>query len=87
MTALPSLTGQAILVADFLEDLSEHVHSGNTAGHYREKLEQVKIEFAQMPLPTDHETFLAKAALYQFIDEMDAYLEIKQSFVGLNVEG
>lgn len=86
MTALPTLTQQSILVADFLEDLSAHVHSGNTAGHYREKLEQVKLAFSQMPLPKDHATFLAMAAITQFIDEMDGYLEIKQSFVGLKVD-
>ena len=86
MTALPAITEQSILVADFLEDLSSHVHSGNTAASYREKLEQVKADFAKMPLPSSHDTFLAQAALYQFIEEMDAYLEIKQSFPGLQTE-
>ncbi len=83
MTALPAITEQSILVANFLEDLSSHVHSGNTAASYREKLEKVKADFAEMPLPTTHDTFLAQAALYQFIEEMDSYLEIKQSFSGL----
>ena len=69
-----------------MEDLSEHVHSGNTASHFREKLEKVKEEFAKMPLPNDHETFLAMAALYQFIEEMDAYLVIKQSFKGIEIK-
>ena len=86
MTALPAITEQSILVADFLEDLSSHVHSGNTAASYREKLEQVKADFAKMALPTSHDTFLAQAALYQFIEEMDAYLEIKQAFPGLKAE-
>ncbi|MER1990755.1 MAG: aromatic acid exporter family protein, partial [Solibacillus isronensis] len=65
------------------EDLSEHVHSGNTASRFLEKLDKVKEEFAKMPLPNDHETFLAMAALYQFIEEMDEYLVIKQSFKGM----
>ena len=85
MTALPAITDQSVLVADFLFDLSEHVHSGNTAVFFREKLAMIRENFAQMPLPKDHETFIAQAALYQFVEEMDAYLEIKQSFVGLNV--
>ncbi|MEG0438589.1 aromatic acid exporter family protein [Solibacillus cecembensis] len=80
ITALPVMTVQAPLIATFLEELSENVHSGNTASHYREKLEIVKEEFAKMPLPQDHETFLAMAAMYQFIEEMDEYLIIKQSF-------
>ena len=83
ITALPVMTEQAPLIAAFLEDLSEHVHPGNTASHFREKLDIVKEEFAKMPLPENHETFLAMAAMYQFIEEMDEYLVIKQSFKGI----
>ena len=80
ITALPAIIEQSILVADFLEEISLNVHPGDTAAKYREKLEQVKEDFAKMPLPTSHDTFLAQASLYQFIEEMDAYLEIKQSY-------
>lgn len=83
ITALPVIVQQSELVAVFMEELSKNVHSGNTAHYFRQKLEEVKVEFAKMPLPNDHQTFLAMAALYQFIEEMDAYLAIKQSFKGL----
>lgn len=83
ITALPVIVQQSDLVAVFMEELSENVHSGNTASHFRKKLEEVKVEFAKMPLPNDHQTFIAMAALYQFIEEMDAYLAIKQSFKGM----
>ena len=83
ITALPVMTEQAPLIAAFLEDLSEHVHKGNTASHFLEKLDKVKEEFAKMPLPQNHETFIAMASMYQFIEEMDEYLVIKQSFRGL----
>ena len=83
ITALPVIVQQSNLVAVFMEELSGNVHSGNTASHFREKLVEVKEEFAKMPLPNDHQTFLAMAALYQFIEEMDAYLAIKQSFKGM----
>ncbi|MEG0260783.1 MAG: aromatic acid exporter family protein [Lysinibacillus sp.] len=86
ITALPVIVQQAELVADFMNDLADHVHSGNTASYFREKLEVVKKEFAMLPLPQSHEHFLAQAALYQFIEEMDHYLEIKQSFKGLKVK-
>jgi len=86
ITALPVMVQQAELVADFMEDLAENVHSGNTAQTYRDKLEKVKSEFAELPLPESHDKFLAMAALYQFIEEMDKYLIIKQSFKGLQVE-
>ena len=86
MTALPAITEQSIIVADFLKELSESVHSGNTAFYFREKLERVRQELSVLPLPKDHNTFLAQAALYQFIEEMDEYLEIKQAFIGLDVD-
>ncbi len=86
VTALPVIVQEASIVADFLQDLGEHVHSGNTAVHFREKLERVKRDFSQLPLPINHAEFLAQAALYQFIEEMDRYLEIKQSFKGLKAK-
>ena len=83
ITDLPVIVQQSNLIAVFMEELSQNVHSGNTASQFRDKLEEVKIEFAKMPLPNDHQTFIAMAALYQFIEEMDAYLAIKQSFKGM----
>lgn len=84
ITTLPVIVQQAEIVAVFMEELSSHVHSGNTASVYRDKLQLVKEQFADMPLPTDYTTFTAMASLYQFIEEMDAYLAIKQSFKGMH---
>ncbi|MBT2582256.1 aromatic acid exporter family protein [Planococcus sp. ISL-109] len=84
ITALPVIVGQTQLVADFLEDLSEHVHSGNTAYQYIDKLDHVKANFAAMPLPDTHEKFLAMADLNAIIQEMETYLEIKQSYKGFH---
>ncbi|MFJ8262057.1 aromatic acid exporter family protein [Rummeliibacillus sp. NPDC094406] len=83
ITTLPVIVEQSELVADFMEELSENVHSGNTAKKYRSKLEDVKTDFAILPLPSTHEKFLAMASLYQFIEEMDRYLAIKQDFKGI----
>ncbi|MGM0898118.1 MAG: aromatic acid exporter family protein [Bacillota bacterium] len=84
ITALPVIVGQTQLVADFLEDLSEHVHSGNTADQYIHKLDRLKANFAAMPLPDTHEKFLAMADLNAIIQEMETYLEIKQSYKGFH---
>lgn len=84
ITTIPVMVQQAKLVADFLEQLSKHVHSGNTAEKFREKLNIVKNEFTKMPLPENHEKFIAMASLYQLIEEMDQYLIIKQSFKGID---
>lgn len=84
ITALPVIVDQTDLVADFLEDLAEHVHSGNTAYRYISKLDIVKENFAKLPLPDSHKKFLAMAELYQVIQEMEKYLEIKQSYKGFH---
>lgn len=82
ITELPVEVGQSHLVAEFLEDLAAHVHSGNTAAQYLGKLDEVKVEFAKMPLPDNHQKFIAMAALYQVIEEMESYLEIKSTYKG-----
>ncbi|MDM5334417.1 aromatic acid exporter family protein [Ureibacillus composti] len=85
ITTLPVMVQQVDLVADFMEELAENIHPGNTAIRFRNKLDIVKEEFAKMPLPKNHENFLAMASLYQFIEEMDEYLAIKQTFKGLKI--
>jgi len=86
ITALPVIVSQSHLIADFIEELANHVHSGNTAHKFIEKLDHVKDEFSEMPLPENHEKFLAMAALYQFIEEMEQYLRIKRNFIGFKVK-
>lgn len=85
VTALPVIVSQSHLIANFIEELADHVHSGNTAQTFIEKLDHVKEEFSKMPLPENHEKFLAMAALYQIIEEMEQYLRIKQQFVGFSI--
>ncbi|RLQ92161.1 aromatic acid exporter family protein [Planomicrobium sp. Y74] len=82
ISTLPVLVKHAQLIADFLNDLADHVHAGNTAYHYLDKLEVVKKEFSLLPLPKSHKEFQSMAALYQVIEELDSYLEIKQSYRG-----
>lgn len=86
VTTLPVIVQEATLVANFLDELAKHVHSGNTAILFREHLEAVRKDFALMPMPKNHEQFVAQAALYQFIEEMDKYLVIKQGFKGLDIK-
>ncbi|MET1013685.1 MAG: aromatic acid exporter family protein, partial [Paenisporosarcina sp.] len=86
ITALPVTISHSHHVGEFMEDLANHVHSGNTAHTFISKLDVVKEEFSKMPLPKDHESFLAMAALYQFIEEMEQYLRIKRKFVGFKTK-
>jgi uncharacterized membrane protein YgaE (UPF0421/DUF939 family) len=86
---LPSVTSitkkvkQGHMIADFLEELSENIHPGNTAMIYIHKLMKMKVEFEQSELPRTREEFEARAALLQVVNEMERYLILKSSFKGL----
>ena len=82
ISTLPVLVKHAQLIAVFLNDLADHVHAGSTASRYLGKLDDGKVEFSILPLPTTHEEFQSMAALYQIIEELDSYLEIKKSYRG-----
>ncbi|MBT2687011.1 aromatic acid exporter family protein [Bacillus sp. ISL-47] len=86
---LPSVTSisltveQGEMIADFIEELSEHIHPGNTAIQFLEKLYRMRVSFEEMELPKTREEFEARAALLHFVKEMEQYLIIKSSFKGL----
>lgn len=86
---LPSVTSisltveQGEMIADFIEELSEHIHPGNTAIRFLEKLYRMRVSFEDMELPKTREEFEARAALLHFVKEMEQYLIIKSSFKGL----
>ncbi|HWO76195.1 MAG TPA: aromatic acid exporter family protein [Bacillus sp. (in: firmicutes)] len=76
-------TSQRIKVADFIQELSDHVHSGNTAHHFLYKLYRLKHDFDQMELPKSRQELEEHAALLNFVREMEQYLQIKSHFKGL----
>ncbi|ETI66679.1 aromatic acid exporter family protein [Neobacillus vireti] len=80
VTSITSKVKQAKMIADFLEELSENIHPGNTAHLYIDKLNTMKKEFEEMELPKTREEFETRAALLQLINEMNDYLIIKSSF-------
>lgn len=85
ITSLPASVEHSTIVADFIGELSENVHSGNTVTESRKKLRKVREEFELMPLPQTHEEFLSMSALYSFIEEIDQYFAVKQGFEGFNI--
>lgn len=70
---------QGEMVADFIDELSANIHPGNTADRFLNKLYEMKSSFKGMDLPKTREEFEARAALYQFVREMEQYLWIKSS--------
>ncbi|WP_203361819.1 aromatic acid exporter family protein [Bacillus sp. REN10] len=83
VTSLSHEVQQAHIIADFMEDLSTNIHPGNTVQLSLQKLQKMKAEFEQMELPTTRKEFETRAALFQFVQEMEQYLLIKSSFKGL----
>lgn len=83
VTSLTSTVKQGKMIANFLEELSDNIHPGNTAYIYIEKLQIMKKEFEEMELPKSREEFEARAGLLQLVIEMERYLAIKSSFKGI----
>jgi uncharacterized membrane protein YgaE (UPF0421/DUF939 family) len=83
VTSITRTVKQGHMVAEFLEELSENVHPGNTAHIYLKKLREMKKEFVEMDLPKTREEFETRAALLQLVNEMNDYLIIKSSYKGV----
>ncbi len=83
---LPTITSitlsveQGKMVADFIEEVSRSIHPGNTASKFLDKLDTMRKTFREMPLPSTREEFESRAALFQFVKEMEEYLIIKRLF-------
>ncbi|MCH1626655.1 aromatic acid exporter family protein [Ferdinandcohnia quinoae] len=83
ITSITHSVEQGKIVAHFIEEISESIHPGNTARKYLRKLEEMRETFRDMPLPKTREEFEARAALLQFVKEMEEYLYIKSMFKGI----
>jgi len=83
VTSITHTVKQGHMIADFLEELSENIHSRNTAHIYLKKLREMKKTFEEMELPKTREEFEVRAALLQLVNEMKDYLIIKSTFKGL----
>ena len=80
VSSLPEHVIQREQIAGFLEDLSDHIHPGNTAQFFLEKLNKLKDEFKNQQLPQSREEFETRATLFQLINELERYLFIKLNF-------
>ncbi len=69
---------QKEMFADFLENLSRNVHSGDTTDISLNKLEELNALIRKMELPKTREEFEIRANLFYLIFEMKNYLNIKK---------
>jgi uncharacterized membrane protein YgaE (UPF0421/DUF939 family) len=69
---------QKEMFADFLEYLSQHVHSGDTTETSLNKLQECKASIRGTALPQTREEFELRANLFYLIYEIENYLKIKK---------
>jgi len=69
---------QKEMIAEFLENLSKNVHSGDTTDISLNKLEELNAVIREMELPKTREEFEIRANLFYLTYEMKNYLNIKK---------
>lgn len=77
LTIITHSVEQGKMIADFIEEVSDSIHPGNTVVKFLGKLEEMKKEFILMELPETREEFEARAALLVLLKEFEQYLLIK----------
>lgn len=66
------------MFAEFLEYLSQNVHSGDTTDIMLNQLEELKVSIRETELPKTREEFEIRANLFYLIFEIENFLRIKQ---------
>ncbi|MES0855586.1 aromatic acid exporter family protein [Geobacillus sp. G4] len=80
VTSLVYTVEQRMMVADFIDELSDAIHPGNTADRFLRRLAEMREQFKAMPLPKTREQFEERAALFHLVRELERYLIIKSEF-------
>ncbi|WP_186578281.1 aromatic acid exporter family protein [Aquibacillus kalidii] len=70
---------QSYRIADFLEELAEAVHPGNTAMTHLQTLRKLRREFEQSELPKTRIEFESRANLFRLLHEIEQYLVLKKN--------
>ena len=66
------------MFAEFLENLSRNVHSGDTTDISLNELEELNASIRKTELPKTREEFEIRANLFYLIFEVENYLNIKE---------
>jgi uncharacterized membrane protein YgaE (UPF0421/DUF939 family) len=80
VTSLTYTVEQRMMIADFIDKLSDAIHPGNTADRFLRVLYDMRKRFETMPLPQTREEFEERAALLHLVKELEQYLIIKSQF-------
>lgn len=86
VASLPSTVIQGKMIADFIEELSNHINPGEVPKNFLGILLEMRSEFQNMDLPKTREEFEVRASLLQLTKEIEEYLIVKKSFKTLKKE-
>lgn len=68
------------MIADFTLNIAKAIHEHNTAEGLLRNLQELREGFKNMELPKTREEFENRAMLYQFLNDMEQFLLIKNDF-------
>ncbi|MDP4091611.1 MAG: aromatic acid exporter family protein, partial [Bacillota bacterium] len=71
---------QTNMMAEFTEGVAEYFHEKNTAEELLKGLNSLRETYKLMKLPQTREEFENRAMLYQFLNDMEEFLNIKYEF-------
>lgn len=84
VAVLPATSDYHMRIAEFFEDLADHIHPYNTSHFYLKKVEEMKLELQQMELPKTREEFNTQTALFDIVKSIEKYLIVKSVYKGLS---
>lgn len=79
ITTIHGSVSQSKDIADFLEQLSKVVGPTNHVPYFLGRLEELRVHFKEMELPTTREEFEVRSALAYMMHELQQYLLIKDT--------
>lgn len=71
---------QSMMIADFTMQLSNSIHEYNTAEGLLINFQKLRESFTTMELPKTREEFENRAMLYQFLNDLELFLLVKNEF-------
>lgn len=71
---------QTDMIADFTSKIADSIHEYNTAEGLLKNLQALRESFREMELPKNREEFENRAMLYQFLNDLEQFLLIKNEF-------
>ncbi|WP_090039034.1 aromatic acid exporter family protein [Clostridium frigidicarnis] len=77
---LSEIYHQNYMLSEFINDIGESIHEKNNAETLLKELNLLKEKFRIMDLPKTREEFENRSLLFQFLNDMEQFLKVKNNF-------